>query len=99
MASGVFGTVISEETVTATGEYKEPVTQKDVADYAMKMINAGGKDVDAQKFLDNLKDRSVRPSVCLCVIAWVYYEYLLPVAMQNLYFFSLLCTLLGTVME
>ncbi|CAN6356743.1 unnamed protein product [Urochloa humidicola] len=40
MASGVFGAPISEETVRATGEYKEPITQKDVADYAMKMMNA-----------------------------------------------------------
>ncbi|KAI5010239.1 hypothetical protein ZWY2020_012376 [Hordeum vulgare] len=68
MASGVFGTVISEETVTATGEYKEPVTQKDVADYAMKMINAGGKDVDAQKFLDNLKDRYGNGITTKCLI-------------------------------
>ncbi|KAI5001298.1 hypothetical protein ZWY2020_025948 [Hordeum vulgare] len=45
------------QTVIATGEYKEPITQKDVADYAMKMINAGGKDVNAQKFVDNLKER------------------------------------------
>lgn len=56
MASGVFGTPISKETLLATGEYKEPITQKDVADYAMKMINAGGKDTNAQKFVDNLKD-------------------------------------------
>lgn len=59
MASGVFGTPISAQTVIATGEYKEPITQKDVADYAMKMINAGGKDVNAQKFVDNLKERYV----------------------------------------
>lgn len=59
MASGVFGTTISEETVRATGLYKEPITQKDVADYAMKMINGGGRDADAQRFLDNLKDRFV----------------------------------------
>ncbi|KAK3119517.1 hypothetical protein QOZ80_9AG0671690 [Eleusine coracana subsp. coracana] len=57
MASGVFGVPISEETVRATGEYKEPITQKDIADYAMKMINAGGKDTNAQTFVDNLKDR------------------------------------------
>jgi len=25
----------------------------------MKMINAGGKDTDAQKYVDNLKDRFV----------------------------------------
>ncbi|KAE8807305.1 23 kDa jasmonate-induced protein [Hordeum vulgare] len=55
MASGVFGIPISMQTVIATGEYKEPVTQKDVADYTMKMINAGGKDIDAQQFVDNLK--------------------------------------------
>lgn len=59
MASGVFGTPISEKTVIATGEYKEPITQKDVADYAMKMINAGGKDINAQTFVDNLKERFV----------------------------------------
>jgi len=59
MASGVFGLPISEETVRATGEYKEPITQRDVADYAMKMINANEKDVNAQKFVDNLKDRFV----------------------------------------
>uniref|UniRef100_A0A453GY59 Uncharacterized protein n=1 Tax=Aegilops tauschii subsp. strangulata TaxID=200361 RepID=A0A453GY59_AEGTS len=63
MASGVFGTPISEKTVLATGEYKEPITQKDVADYTMKMINAGGKDINAQTFVDNLKERFV--SVCL----------------------------------
>jgi len=59
MASGVFGVPISVATVRATGEYKEPITQNDVADYAMKMINAGGKDTDAQKYVDNLKDRFV----------------------------------------
>jgi hypothetical protein len=59
MAAGVFGIPISVETVRATGEYKEPITPKDVADYAMKMINAGGKDIEAQKFVDNLKDRFV----------------------------------------
>ena len=59
MASGVFGVPISVATVRATGEYKEPITQNDVADYAMKMINAGGKDTDAQKYIDNLKDKFV----------------------------------------
>ncbi|KQK24216.1 hypothetical protein BRADI_1g78772v3 [Brachypodium distachyon] len=57
MTTGVFGTPISAETVRATGEYKEPITQKDVADYAMKMINDSDKDIDAQKFVDNLKER------------------------------------------
>lgn len=64
MASGVFGLPISEETVRATGEYKEPITQREVADYAMKMINANDKDVNAQKFVDNLKDRFVY----ICVV-------------------------------
>uniref|UniRef100_A0ACD5VAQ5 Uncharacterized protein n=1 Tax=Avena sativa TaxID=4498 RepID=A0ACD5VAQ5_AVESA len=68
MASGLFGTPISEETVRATGEYKEPITQKDVADYAMKMINAGGKDLDAQKFVDNLKDRYGNGISAKCLI-------------------------------
>lgn len=58
-AAGVFGTPITEATVIGTGEYPEPITQRDVADYAMKMINAGGKDIEAQKFVDNLKDRFV----------------------------------------
>uniref|UniRef100_A0ACD6AB02 Uncharacterized protein n=1 Tax=Avena sativa TaxID=4498 RepID=A0ACD6AB02_AVESA len=68
MASGVFGTPISEETVRATGEYKEPITLKDVADYAMKMINAGGKDNEAQKFVDNLKDRYGNGISAKCLI-------------------------------
>jgi hypothetical protein len=59
MASGVFGIPISENTLRATGEYVEPITQKDVADYAMKMINGDGKDVEAQQFVDNLKERFV----------------------------------------
>jgi protein-disulfide isomerase len=59
MASGVFGIPISVETLRATGEYNEPITQNDVADYAMKMINAGAKDIDAQNFVDNLKKRFV----------------------------------------
>ncbi|CAL5017623.1 unnamed protein product [Urochloa decumbens] len=57
MASGVFGTPISESSVILSQEYKEPITQKDIADYTMKMINAGGKDAEAQKFVDNLKHR------------------------------------------
>ncbi|XP_051206165.1 23 kDa jasmonate-induced protein [Lolium perenne] len=57
MASGVFGIPISVETLRATGEYNEPISQNDVADYAMKMINAGGKDIDAQNFVDKLKER------------------------------------------
>jgi hypothetical protein len=68
MASAVFGTPISEETVRATGEYGEHITQKDVADYAMKMINAGGKDTDAQKFVDNLKERYGNGISAKCLI-------------------------------
>ncbi|CAN6329618.1 unnamed protein product [Urochloa humidicola] len=68
MASGVFGVPISEETVRATGEYKEPINQKDVADYAMKMMNAGGKDTNAQKFVDNLKDRYGNGITTKCLI-------------------------------
>ncbi|KAI5001283.1 hypothetical protein ZWY2020_025933 [Hordeum vulgare] len=68
MASGVFGTPISEKTVIATGEYKEPITQKDVADYAMKMINAGGKDINAQTFVDNLKERYGNGIAVKCLI-------------------------------
>ncbi|XP_021310333.1 23 kDa jasmonate-induced protein [Sorghum bicolor] len=68
MASGVFGLPISEETVRATGEYKEPITQRDVADYAMKMINANEKDVNAQKFVDNLKDRYGNGITTKCLI-------------------------------
>ena len=48
----------------ATGEYQEPITQREAADYAMKMINANDKDVNAQKFVDNLKDRFVY----ICVV-------------------------------
>jgi len=59
MASGLFGLPITEDTVRATGEYPEPITQRDVADYAMKMKNASGKDLEAQQFVDNLKERFV----------------------------------------
>jgi uncharacterized protein YvpB len=59
MASGLFGLPITEDTVRATGEYPEPITQRHVADYAMKMKNASGKDLEAQDFVDNLKKRFV----------------------------------------
>ncbi|CAL5093512.1 unnamed protein product [Urochloa decumbens] len=55
MASGVFGTPITVETLQAIG--LTAPTQKDVADYAMKMMNAGGKDTNAQNFVDNLKKK------------------------------------------
>jgi len=67
MASGLFGLPITEDTVRATGEYPEPITQRDVADYAMKMKNASGKDLEAQQFVDNLKERFVCVCVCVCV--------------------------------
>ncbi|CAN6352177.1 unnamed protein product [Urochloa humidicola] len=56
MAAGVFGVPITRETLIATGEYEDP-SQEDIADYAMKMINAGEKDTNAQQFVDNLKGR------------------------------------------
>lgn len=65
MASGLFGLPITEDTVRATGEYPEPITQRDVADYAMKMKNASGKDLEAQDFVDNLKKRFVYIYGCL----------------------------------
>ncbi|CAL4892131.1 unnamed protein product [Urochloa decumbens] len=55
MASGVFGTPITVETLQAIG--LTAPTQKDVADYAMKMMNAGGKDTNAQNFVENLKKK------------------------------------------
>ncbi|CAN6361597.1 unnamed protein product [Urochloa humidicola] len=56
MAAGVFGTPITRETLLATGEYDDP-SQEDIAEYAMKMRNAGAKDTNAQQFVDNLKKR------------------------------------------
>lgn len=57
MAS-VFGVAISVDTLKATGLYEGPITQRDLADYAMMMMN-DGRDAEAQQFLDNLKERFV----------------------------------------
>ncbi|CAO1939507.1 unnamed protein product [Urochloa humidicola] len=56
MAAGVFGFPITRDTLIASGEYDDP-SQKDIADYAMRMINSNNRDVDAQQFVDNLKSR------------------------------------------
>ena len=57
MAS-VFGVPISVDTLKATALYEEPITQKDLADYAMMMMN-DGRDAEAREFLDKLKERFV----------------------------------------
>jgi hypothetical protein len=71
MASGLFGLPITEDTVRATGEYPEPITQRHVADYAMKMKNASGKDLEAQDFVDNLKKRFVYINIYI----WLFILY------------------------
>jgi hypothetical protein len=70
--AGVFGIPISVETLKAIGEYKEPISQKDVADYTMKMINAGEKDTNAQKFVDNLKDRFASVYDLIYIYIYIY---------------------------
>jgi hypothetical protein len=70
MAASVFGFTITADTLRATGEYEEPITQKDVAEYTMKMINADGKDKEAQQFVDNLKERFVVNYFCFFVLQW-----------------------------
>ncbi|CAL4898249.1 unnamed protein product [Urochloa decumbens] len=56
MAAGVFGIPITRDTLIATGDYDDP-TQEDIAGYAMMMINSNGSDIEAQQFVDNLKER------------------------------------------
>ncbi|CAN6270588.1 unnamed protein product [Urochloa humidicola] len=68
MASGVFGVPISESSVILSEEYKEPITQKDIADYTMKMINDGGKDSEAQLYVDYLKKRNGPGISAKCLI-------------------------------
>lgn len=68
MASGVFGTPITVETIRATGLYPEPITQSNCAEYAEKMMNAGGRDENALKYVDNLESKYGGGQSAKCLI-------------------------------
>jgi hypothetical protein len=58
MASNVFGTPITDETLKAMPEYHgKQISQKDRACVAMDMKNAEGKDANARKFVEALREQ------------------------------------------
>jgi hypothetical protein len=69
MASNVFGTPITDETLKAMPEYHgKQISQKDRACVAMDMKNAEGKDVNALKFVEALRKQFPEEQATLCLI-------------------------------
>ncbi|XP_060674519.1 23 kDa jasmonate-induced protein-like [Ziziphus jujuba] len=69
MGSNVFGNPITTATLEAMPEYiGKVITRTDRAHVALNMKNAEGKDVNARKFVENLKERYGNGVSTLCLI-------------------------------
>ncbi|XP_010920412.2 23 kDa jasmonate-induced protein [Elaeis guineensis] len=70
MASNVFGNPITDQTLRGLPEYKDKpvITATDRATVALNMKNAGNKDVNARKFVENLKERYGNGVSTLCLV-------------------------------
>ncbi|KAM7486136.1 hypothetical protein LguiA_002145 [Lonicera macranthoides] len=57
MADGVYGTVIDTETLKGMPEYRgKTIRRADMAKVARDLMNAGGKDTNCLKYVENLRD-------------------------------------------
>ncbi|KAM7489131.1 hypothetical protein LguiB_026615 [Lonicera macranthoides] len=69
MADGVFGTPIDAETLKGMPEYKgKTIRRADMAKVARDLMNAGGKDTNCVKYVENLRDEYGNGVKVLCTI-------------------------------
>ncbi|ONK72104.1 uncharacterized protein A4U43_C04F15750 [Asparagus officinalis] len=69
MAANVFGNPITDETLKAMPEYNnKPITRCDRAHEALNMIHAESKDVNALRYVENLKEQYGDGVSTLCVV-------------------------------
>lgn len=70
MGSNVFGTPITTAMLRALPEYheKKTITQTERARVALEMKNAEGKDINAKKFVENIKDAFT----LVCTMSLIY---------------------------
>ncbi|XP_057957983.1 23 kDa jasmonate-induced protein-like [Malania oleifera] len=65
MAANVFGTPINDEFIEGLPDAPKVITPEVRAQYAMDYINDGGKNFDAQTYVENLKDQYGIGDSCL----------------------------------
>ncbi|KAM7489133.1 hypothetical protein LguiB_026617 [Lonicera macranthoides] len=69
MADGVYGTAIDIETLKGMPEYRgKTIRRADMAKVARDLMNAGGKDTNCVKYVENLRDEYGNGVKVLCTI-------------------------------
>ncbi|KAM7486132.1 hypothetical protein LguiA_002141 [Lonicera macranthoides] len=65
MADGVYGTAIDIESLKGMPEYRgKTIRRADMAKVARDLMNAGGKDTNCVKYVENLRDEYGNGSKC-----------------------------------